>query len=156
MHTMFSSCNDLRIERRKIFRNKKDRKNFPDRLGILFRATQTACYGWVLMSNHAHFLVRLGTIPPAKLLHRLLAGYVVNFSLRYKRHGQIFQNRYKSILFQEDGYLKERCAPRVGFAIERGEVIAHDSKYQLMESDGWFIVIVPFFLTSWTPRVPRQ
>jgi hypothetical protein len=37
-------------------------------------------------------------------MRKLLTGYVVNFN---KRHGHLFQNRYKSIVCQEDAYLKE-------------------------------------------------
>jgi len=40
-------------------------------------------------------------------MRRLLTGYAVSFNHRYRRHGQLFQNRYKSIICQEDAYLKE-------------------------------------------------
>ncbi len=40
-------------------------------------------------------------------MRRLLTGYVVTFNRRHRRHGQLFQNRYKSIICQEDIYLKE-------------------------------------------------
>jgi hypothetical protein len=40
-------------------------------------------------------------------MRRLLTGYAVSFNLKYRRHGHLFQNRYKSILCQEDAYLKE-------------------------------------------------
>jgi len=40
-------------------------------------------------------------------MRRLLTGYAVSFNRRYKRHGQLFQNRYKSIICQKDAYLKE-------------------------------------------------
>ena len=40
------------IERRKIFRDDKDRDNFLERLGRLLVDTQTGCYAWVLMPNH--------------------------------------------------------------------------------------------------------
>ena len=40
-------------------------------------------------------------------MRRLLAGYAVTFNRRHRRHGQLFQNRYKSILCQEDLYLLE-------------------------------------------------
>jgi putative transposase len=53
------------IERRKIFRNKKDREDFLNRLGKLLIETQTTCYGWVLIPNHAHFLFRTGQVPLA-------------------------------------------------------------------------------------------
>jgi len=41
------------IERGKIFRDDKDRDNLIDRLSILLPETQTACYAWAFMSNHA-------------------------------------------------------------------------------------------------------
>lgn len=40
-------------------------------------------------------------------MRRLLTGHAVSFNRRHKRHGQLFQNRYKSIICQEDAYLKE-------------------------------------------------
>jgi len=40
-------------------------------------------------------------------MRRLLTGYAVTFNRRHRRHGQLFQNRYKSILCQEDLYLLE-------------------------------------------------
>jgi putative transposase len=40
-------------------------------------------------------------------MRRLLTGYAVSFNRRYKRQGQLFQNRYKSIVCQEDTYLTE-------------------------------------------------
>jgi hypothetical protein len=40
-------------------------------------------------------------------MRKLLTGYVVNFNLRHKRYGHLFQNRYKSIICEEDPYLLE-------------------------------------------------
>ena len=37
----------------------------------------------------------------------MLTGYVVNFNRRHRRYGHLFRNRYKSIVCQEDRYLKE-------------------------------------------------
>lgn len=95
------------IERRKIFRDNRDRDNLLDRLAKLLPETQTASYAWVFIPNHAHFLFRTGDVPLATLMRRLLTGYAVSFNRRHKRHGQLFQNRYKSIVCQEDVYLRE-------------------------------------------------
>jgi REP element-mobilizing transposase RayT len=95
------------IERRKIFRDNKDKDSFLDRLDTLLPQTKTACYAWALLSNHAHFLFRTGDTPLSTLMRRLLTGHAVSFNRRHKRHGQLFQNRYKSIICQEDAYLKE-------------------------------------------------
>jgi hypothetical protein len=40
-------------------------------------------------------------------MRRLLTGHAVSFNRRHNRHGHLFQNRYKSILCQEDTYLLE-------------------------------------------------
>jgi hypothetical protein len=59
------------------------------------------------MPNHFHLLVRTGTRPLSQSMKRLLTGYVVNFNRRHKRYGHLFQNRYKSIICEEDPYLLE-------------------------------------------------
>jgi REP element-mobilizing transposase RayT len=95
------------IERRKIFNNNKDREDFIERLSVLLPETKTLCYAWVFMTNHAHFLFRSGPSGISNLMRRLLTGYAVYYNRRHKRHGQLFQNRYKSIICQEDSYLQE-------------------------------------------------
>jgi putative transposase len=95
------------IERRKIFRSDLDRANFLNRLSELIPETKTDCFAWALMSNHAHLLLRTGLVPISVFMSRLLTGYAGWFNKKYRRHGQLFQNRYKSILCQEAPYLKE-------------------------------------------------
>ncbi|MBU4001408.1 MAG: transposase, partial [Proteobacteria bacterium] len=95
------------IERRKIFRDDEDRENFLERLSILLPETKTLCYAWTLMPNHARFLIRSGPSGISLLMRRLLTGYAVYFNRRHRRHGQLFQNRFKSIICQEDAYLQE-------------------------------------------------
>ena len=95
------------IERRVIFRDDEDRESFLDRLGGIFLESATPCYSWSLLDNHGHFLFRTGDDPIARVMRRVLTGYAVTFNRRHHRHGHLFQNRYKSILCEEDGYLKE-------------------------------------------------
>ena len=95
------------IERRKIFRDNKDRDDMINRLADLLPTTNTSCYAWAFLSNHAHFLFRSGDTGLSTLMRRLLTGYAMKFNRKYRRHGKLFQNRYKSIICQEDIYLKE-------------------------------------------------
>ena len=95
------------IERRKIFRDNIDRNDLVARLSKILPEAKMLCYSWALMSNHAHFLFRTGDVGLSTVMRRLLTGYAVSFNRRHKRHGQLFQNRYKSIICQEDVYLKE-------------------------------------------------
>jgi putative transposase len=95
------------IERGKIFYDDSDRNNFLNRLGVVLIETKTPCFAWALIPNHLHLLLRTGVAPIATVMRRLLTGYAVSFNRRHRRHGQLFQNRYKSILCQEDQYLLE-------------------------------------------------
>ncbi len=95
------------IERRKIFEDDTDRINFLDRLGKVLSETHTKCFAWALIPNHFHLLLRTGGCPLSTVMRRLLTGHAMNFNRRHRRSGQLFQNRYKSILCQEDTYLLE-------------------------------------------------
>ncbi len=95
------------IERTKIFQTDTDRNDFVTRLAALCEKGNLVVYAWALMPNHFHLLLRTGARPLFQSMKRLLTGYVVNFNLRHKRYGHLFQNRYKSILCEEDPYLLE-------------------------------------------------
>jgi putative transposase len=95
------------IKRQRIFSDDQDRDNFIKRLGDIVTETQTACFAWALIPNHAHLLLRTGQAPPAAVMRRLLTGYAVSFNRRHRRHGHLFQNRYQSISCQEGTYLLE-------------------------------------------------
>jgi len=95
------------IERCEIFRDDTDRNSFIERFGRLVSETKTVCYAWALLPNHFHLLLKTGNVPIATVMLRLLTGYAVTFNRRHRRAGHLFQNRYKSILCQEDPYLLE-------------------------------------------------
>ena len=95
------------IERRSIFRDDLDRERFLEKLDAVLLESGSPCFAWVLMRNHVHLLLRSGRVPLAMVMQRLLTSYAMYFNRRYRRHGQLFQNRYKSILCEEDLYLKE-------------------------------------------------
>ena len=123
------------IERRKIFKDNQDRNNFLERLGKLVSETNTGCYAWVFMSNHAHFLFKMGDVGLSTLMRRLLTGYAMNFNRRHKRHGQLFQNRYKSIICQEDIYLK-KLVRYIHLNLLRGKVVSGISELNKYEYSG--------------------
>ncbi|MBI4571876.1 MAG: transposase [candidate division NC10 bacterium] len=95
------------IERRPINRDDTDRAAFVGQLGRVLTATGTPCYAWALLSNHVHLLLRTGAVPLTTVMRRLLTGYASAFNRRHRRHGYLFQNRYKSILCQDEPYLLE-------------------------------------------------
>jgi putative transposase len=95
------------IERRKIFDDDQDCSDFVENLGLILEQTETTCYAWALLPNHFHLLLKTGPVPITTVMRRLLTGHAVRYNRRHQRHGHLFQNRYKSILCQEDVYLLE-------------------------------------------------
>ena len=93
------------IGRRKVFDDNDDRDFFIERLGKIICDTETQCFAWALIPNHFHLLLKTRIIPIATVMKRLLTGYAMHYNRRHKRYGHLFQNRYKSILCQEDSYL---------------------------------------------------
>src|SRR5512146_1456322 len=95
------------LDRRRIFETTTDRQDFVRRLEAAVRDTELCVLAWAVLPNHAHLLVRTGSRPLSTAMRRLLTGYAVAFNHRHKRHGHLFQNRYKSILVEEEPYLLE-------------------------------------------------
>ena len=95
------------IERKEIFRNKIDYTDFLKRLEIVIEKCNLQIYAWALIPNHFHLLIRTGIVPLSSAMRKLMTGYAVNFNKRYRRSGHLFQNRYKSIICEDDPYLKE-------------------------------------------------
>jgi REP element-mobilizing transposase RayT len=95
------------IERRRVFWNAADCTDFLTRLAALAQNGAMDVYAWALMPNHFHLLCKTRLQPLSISMHRLLTGYAVNFNKRRRRHGHLFQNRFKSIVCQENRYLKE-------------------------------------------------
>ncbi len=92
------------IEGMNIVEDDEDREYFVTRLGLVATGTGTSVYAWALMSNHAHMLLRSGAAGLSTFMRKLLTGYASYFNRRHKRHGHLFQNRYKSIVCEEEPY----------------------------------------------------
>lgn len=95
------------IERRRIVDDGKDRGAFLARLAEAAASTGMVIYAWSLMTNHAHILLRSGPRGLPAFMRRFLTGYAIDYNRRHRRHGHLFQNRYKSIVCEEDPYFRE-------------------------------------------------
>lgn len=78
-----------------------------DRFANLLEQMGMECLAWALMSNHVHLLLRPSENNLGQFMRRLLTGHAVTFNLRHHRSGHLFQNRYKSIICEEEPYLLE-------------------------------------------------
>jgi REP element-mobilizing transposase RayT len=95
------------IERRNIFVEKEDYADFLTRLEISVKKNPCRIFAWALMPNHFHLLIRSGKDGLVPVMKRVMTGYAVGFNIRHRRVGHLFQNRYKSIICEEEPYLLE-------------------------------------------------
>jgi putative transposase len=95
------------IEGRNIVNHRRDREDLLSRIGDIALKTETPIYAWALLSNHLHILLRSGPAGLPGYMRRVLTGYAISYNLKHQRHGHLFQNRYKSIVCEEDAYFTE-------------------------------------------------
>jgi REP element-mobilizing transposase RayT len=95
------------IEQSSVFRDNRDRDNFIQRLSELASDKAWIIYAWALIPNHFHLLVRTGKSPLSQNMRSLMSGYAGYFNRRHRRSGYLFQNRYKSVVCEEETYFLE-------------------------------------------------
>jgi len=93
------------INKARIFDDDEDKARFLERLGQNVIEGKCSVYAWVLMDNHVHILFKSGRHGISAVMRKQLTWYAQYYNRRHKRTGHLFENRYKSILCDEDNYL---------------------------------------------------
>lgn len=62
-------------------------------------------YGFVLMDNHYHLVLKTIDESLQNIMHRINNKYSKYYNYKNKKTGHVFENRYKGILVMEDKYL---------------------------------------------------
>jgi putative transposase len=93
------------INKTNIFNDDQDKTRFLERLELNVTQGQCSVYAWVLMNNHVHILFKSGKDGISSVMRKLLTWYAQYYNRRHRRTGHLFENRYKSILCDEDNYL---------------------------------------------------
>jgi putative transposase len=93
------------INKSAIFNDEQDKQKFLERLGENVTAADAVVYAWVLMTNHLHILFKSGKLGISAVMRKQLTWYAQYYNHRHRRTGHLFENRYKSILCDEDNYL---------------------------------------------------
>ena len=94
-------------ERRQIYLDDSDYKKFLEYVGKAKEKYKVYLYAYVLMSNHYHLLIETTQENLSHLMHYLNGSYTSYFNWKHKRHGHLFQGRYKSILVDKETYFME-------------------------------------------------
>jgi REP element-mobilizing transposase RayT len=93
------------INKAPIFKDDQDKSRFLERLGENVLQGQCTVHAWVLMTNHVHLLLKSGQDGISAVMRKQLTWYAQYFNRRHKRTGHLFENRYKSIICEEETYL---------------------------------------------------
>jgi len=62
-------------------------------------------HGYCIMGNHVHLLLREGQEPLSLTMQRICSSFVFWYNLKYDRVRHLFQERYKSEVVENEGYL---------------------------------------------------
>jgi REP element-mobilizing transposase RayT len=62
-------------------------------------------YAFCLMTTHGHFIVDANGTDISKVMHGINQCYAQYFNFRHKRHGHVFQDRFKSKVVKDENYL---------------------------------------------------
>lgn len=92
------------INRQNLFENNADRQRFIDTIGYYKTISGYNLYGYCLMSNHVHLLVREADESISMAIKRISSSFVYWYNQKYNRCGHLFQERYKSEAVESEGY----------------------------------------------------
>ena len=98
-HVMLSGINQQRI-----FEDDEDNEKFLLTLSDCKKAGGFELYGYCLMGNHVHLLIKVAKEELEQIFRRIEARYVYWYNWKYKRSGHLFQDRYKSEPVEDDRY----------------------------------------------------
>ncbi|MBT2726362.1 transposase [Bacillus sp. ISL-75] len=99
-HIMLRGAN-----RQEIFHDDEDCLSFIEILQKYKLKTKVKIYGWCLMSNHVHLLVREGNEDISITMKRIGVSFVLYYNWKYETSGHLFQDRFKSENVENDQYL---------------------------------------------------
>lgn len=92
------------IDKRDLFLDDEDRKKFKDIFVKAIDEGRFDLYGYCLMGNHVHLLLK-AMEDPGIIMKRITVSYVWWHNDKHERTGHLFQNRYLSEPVEEEDYL---------------------------------------------------
>jgi putative transposase len=88
-----------------VFFDDEDYAAFLKALGDLKRRRPFELYGYCLMPNHVHLLIRPLATPISRIMQSLLVSHTQRYHRRHRSGGHVWQGRFKSPVIQDDDHL---------------------------------------------------
>lgn len=92
------------INRQEILSDEEDNVKFLEILSECKKISGFELYGYCLMRNHLHLLIREGKEELGHIFRRIGTRYAYWYNRKYNRVGHLFQDRFKSEPVDDEGY----------------------------------------------------
>ncbi|KAB3531119.1 transposase [Alkaliphilus serpentinus] len=92
------------VNRQNIFEEDRDCKKLLEILKYYKTISKFELYGYCLMDNHIHLLIKETDESISKIIQRISSSYVNWYNQKYERCGHLFQERFKSEAVEYDNY----------------------------------------------------
>lgn len=93
------------INKQILFEEEEDKEKFIECLRFYKESINYIIFGYCLMDNHIHLLIKEGKESIGNTMKRIGVSYVSWYNRKYDRSGHLFQDRFKSEVVEEDDYL---------------------------------------------------
>jgi len=92
------------INKQSILSDDEDNEKFLTVLNDCKELCRFELYGYCLMSNHVHLLLKEADESIGQIVKRISSRYVLWFNRKYMRSGHLYQERYRSEAVDDDQY----------------------------------------------------
>lgn len=99
-HIMCRSISEINL-----FKNNQDKMEYMKYIKKYQNIHKFSIYSYCLMDNHLHLIVSANGADISRIMHGVNFSYAQFFNRKYKRHGHLFQDRFKSKIIDSENYL---------------------------------------------------
>lgn len=92
------------INKQVIFEEDEDREKFIAVMSKYKHISNFELYGYCLMDNHVHLLIKESAEPVAVIIKRISSSFVYWYNRKYERCGHLFQERFRSEAVDNETY----------------------------------------------------
>lgn len=92
------------INKEKIFNQNREKNYFKKIILKHLGKYAVDIYGYCIMSNHAHFIIRAEIQTLSYFMAAILAEYASYYNYKHERNGHVFQNRFNSQCIEDVKY----------------------------------------------------
>lgn len=104
-HIMIRSISEIQL-----FNERSDKLKYFSLIKKYQLKYEFKIYAYCLLDNHGHMILDCNGADVSTIMHGINLSYAMYFNRKYKRHGHVFQDRFKSKIIDSDRYLSTVCA----------------------------------------------